>query len=96
MHYSPAKPLYIIDSIDQVENRCKAGVLLFKQGSNTDGFSAVEILSSDGDPVEAAARLFVALHNLDKQGIDRIYAEKIPETGLGMAVMDRIYKASEK
>ncbi len=96
MHYSPAKPLYIVDSIDQVKERSRAGALLYKKGPDTSGFSSVETLSENGDPVEAAAGLFVALHNLDKQGINRIYAEKIPETGLGRAVMDRIYKASEK
>jgi len=96
MHYSPVKPLHIVDSINIVKDREKSGALVFKDGSDTSGFKSVEILSPAGDPVEAAARLFVALHNLDKSGIDQIYAEKIPETGLGRAVMDRIYKASEK
>ncbi len=96
MHYSPRKPLFIVDSIDQVEDRANTGALIFKKGPSTDGFSTVEVLSPEGDPVEAAARLFVALHNLDKKDITKIYAEKIPETGLGRAVMDRIYKASEK
>ncbi len=95
MHYSPTKPLYIVDSIDQVVDRNGAGALLFKD-SQTTGFSAVEILSAKGDTVEAAANLFKALHKLDKQDITKIYAERLPETGLGRAVMDRIYKASEK
>ncbi len=96
MHYSPLKPLHIVDSIDSVSDRNRAGALIFKKGPETDGFKSLEILSPQGDPVEAAARLFVALHNLDKSDIDIIYAEKIPEDGLGRAVMDRIYKASEK
>lgn len=96
MHYSPTKPLHIVDSVSMVSDRDRCGALLFRDGPDTAGFSAVETLSSEGDPVEAAARLFVALHNLDKSGIDRIYAERIPEEGLGRAVMDRIYKASEK
>ncbi|MBB6480941.1 L-threonylcarbamoyladenylate synthase [Spirochaeta isovalerica] len=96
MHYSPTRPLHIVDSVNLVSERERCGALLFKDGPDVSGFSAVEILSPEGDPVEAAARLFVALHNLDRAGIDRIYAEKIPEEGLGRAVMDRIYKASEK
>lgn len=96
MHYSPLKPLYIVDSIDNVSKRARAGALVFKDGRETRGFQAVEILSPQGDPVEAAARLFVALHNLDQSDIDVIYAEKIPESGLGRTVMDRIFKASEK
>ena len=96
MHYSPLKPLHIVDSIEQVGDRGNAGALLFKKNADIKGFKSVEILSPSGDPVEAAARLFVALHNLDNTDIQAIYAEKIPEVGLGRAVMDRIYKASEK
>lgn len=96
MHYSPTKPLRIVDSISEVSQREQAGVLLFKEGVDTQGFKVREVLSEKGDPVEAAARLFVALHNLDKEDINVIYAERIPEHGLGRAVMDRIFKASEK
>lgn len=96
MHYSPVKPLHIVDSVSMVKDRERAGALVFKNGPSTEGFTAVEILSASGDPVEAAANLFVALHELDKKNIEVIYAERIPEEGLGRAVMDRIYKASEK
>jgi L-threonylcarbamoyladenylate synthase len=54
----------------------------------------VEILSPDGDIVEAAANLFPCLHRLDKVGLDIIYAEPVPEIGLGRAIMDRLYKAA--
>ncbi len=97
MHYSPRKPLHIVEKAEDVMIRDKAGVLLFKSGPDTRGFSAVETLSPEGDPVEAAANLFLALHRLD--GDDRtevLYAEKVPTEGLGRAVMDRIYKASVK
>lgn len=96
MHYSPIKPLYIVDSADDVTSRKRAGILLYKNGPDTTGFAAREVLSPKGDPIEAAASLFVALHNLDRADIDVIYAEKVPEEGLGRAVMDRVFKASEK
>lgn len=96
MHYSPLKPLHIVDSIDLIRDRKNAGALVFRSGPDTGGFKSVETLSPAGDFVEAASRLFIALHNLDSSDIDVIYAEKLPETGLGRAVMDRIYKASEK
>lgn len=57
-------------------------------------FAAVEVLSPDGDPVAAAARLFEALHALDEAGLDRIVAQPVPETGLGRAVMDRLRRAA--
>ena len=57
-------------------------------------FAAVEILSPSGDPTEAAARLFDALHRLDAAGLDRIVAEPVRETGLGVAIMDRLRRAA--
>lgn len=96
MHYSPIKPLYIVNTLKEVSKREEAGALVFKTGSDIEGFAASEILSPSGNPVEAAANLFIALHKLDQSDIQCIYAEKIPEDGLGRAVMDRIYKASEK
>ena len=54
----------------------------------------VEVLSSKGDLVESAANLFSSLHRLDRAGLDVIYAEPVPEVGLGRAIMDRLRKAA--
>jgi L-threonylcarbamoyladenylate synthase len=40
--------------------------------------------------------LFYALRELDKLGVDEIIAEPVPEQGIGMAVMDRLRRASAK
>jgi L-threonylcarbamoyladenylate synthase len=57
-------------------------------------FAAAEVLSPTGDLREAAARLFACLHRLDRQGLDLILAEPLPELGLGVAIMDRLRKAA--
>lgn len=57
-------------------------------------FTAVEVLSPDGDPVETAARLFDALHALDAADLHRIVAQPVAEEGLGRAVMDRLRRAA--
>lgn len=57
-------------------------------------FAAVALLSRDGDPVETAARLFEALHELDASGVTEIVAQPVPEVGLGRAVMDRLRRAA--
>jgi L-threonylcarbamoyladenylate synthase len=57
-------------------------------------FAAAEVLSPGGDMREAASRLFACLHRLDRQGLDLILAEPVPETGLGAAIMDRLRKAA--
>ena len=53
-------------------------------------------LSPSRNPVEAAASLFDLLHELDAAGFDELWAERLPEEGLGLAVNDRLYKASVK
>jgi len=57
-------------------------------------FAAVALLSREGDPVEMAARLFDALHELDATGVTEIVAQPVPEVGLGRAVMDRLRRAA--
>jgi len=54
------------------------------------------VLSGTGDLREAAANLFAHLHRLDSMEIDSIYAERVPEKGLGLGIMDRLTKASLK
>jgi len=36
------------------------------------------------------------LRRLDSSGLARIYAREIPESGLGMAIMDRLRKAAHE
>ncbi len=60
------------------------------------GFQRVEVLSPTADFREAAATLFAKLRRLDEAGLDRIVAEQVPETGLGLAIMDRLRKAAAR
>lgn len=96
-HYAPRTPLEI-KSLDEIvfEEGKKIGFLAFKPIKGNYPFYAVEVLSNTGDLREAAANLFVSLHKLDKAGVDIIYAEPVPEVGLGRAIMDRLRKASRK
>jgi L-threonylcarbamoyladenylate synthase len=61
-----------------------------------DRFARIVTLSPSGELVEAAAELFEILHALDAAGVAEIWAERVPDSGLGRAVNDRLYKASEK
>ena len=53
-----------------------------------------EVDAEDIAEIEAAANLFSALHRLDDSGVSVIYALAVTETGLGLAIMDRLRKAS--
>ncbi len=51
-------------------------------------------LSTDGNLIETAANLFEILHALDASGVQRIAIAPIPETGLGLAINDRLRRAA--
>ncbi len=56
----------------------------------------VKVLSKTGDLKEAAANFFSCLIELDRDDVDIIYAERVTETGIGKAIMERLKKASKK
>ncbi len=92
-HYSPKTPLKILRNYKEVKKGIKAGLLAFKEAKEKEKFVKIEVLSEKGDLIEAASNFFSLLHKLDNAGLDIIYAEPVPEEGLGIAIMDRLYKA---
>lgn len=101
-HYAPQAPVLLVEP--EATPRARPGERLGLLAASEAGrrtaeavggpFVAVEVLSPTGDPVEAAARLFDALHALDAADLDRIVAQPVPEIGLGRAVMDRLRRAA--
>ncbi|QIG82019.1 threonylcarbamoyl-AMP synthase [Sphingosinithalassobacter tenebrarum] len=85
-HYAPAKPL----RLHATEAR---------DGEWLIGFGAVagdETLSASGDLVEAAARVFDALHRADAEAATAIAVAPVPETGIGAAINDRLRRAAHR
>jgi L-threonylcarbamoyladenylate synthase len=102
-HYAPSRPLYLLDSggLPGVRPAGRAAALCFGDASaraakDSGRWARVVDLSPRGDPIEAAAALFDALHELDAAGFDELWAERLPDDGLGRAVNDRLFKASVK
>ncbi len=92
-HYAPATPIRIVraETVPASE-RARAGFIALSQ--TAEGYAQVRQLSKRGDLREAAARLFETLHELDDLGLERIDVEPLPERGLGIAIMDRLRRAS--
>jgi len=68
-----------------------------ESGETLLGFGNVDAdlnLSPSGDLVEAAARLFDALHQLNAMSAQRIAVSPIPDHGLGAAINDRLRRAA--
>jgi L-threonylcarbamoyladenylate synthase len=103
-HYAPDTPLYIFDKPeDFIPEEGKSYALLSYRGQAKDGYmelhdwDVVEELSpGKGKLGEASVRLFHMLRILDESGVDAIIAEKVAETGLGVAINDRLRRASQK
>ncbi len=91
-HYAPRAGLRV-DA-----DRINPGDALLAFGPNLpDGVEAAATilnLSETGNLVEAAANLFDCLHRLDASGAKTIACAKIPQTGLGIAINDRLRRAA--
>ncbi|MCU0821540.1 MAG: L-threonylcarbamoyladenylate synthase [Spirochaetes bacterium] len=97
-HYSPRTPLVIIINPDEAAG-CdlnNAGFLAFDTPEIRLPFKTMEVLSPEGNLRAAACNFFSSLHRLDSAGLDIIYAEAVPEKGLGRAIMDRLRRAARK
>jgi L-threonylcarbamoyladenylate synthase len=83
-HYAPSKPLRM-DAVDAADDEYLIGL------GAIDGDSS---LSRSGDLTEAAARLFDLLHQADASAKPRIAIACVPDEGLGVAINDRLRRAS--
>ena len=83
-HYAPSKPL----RLDAITSRNDE----FHIGFGTVAGDAS--ISSSGDPVEAAARLFDLLHQADASSAPSIAVAPVPGDGLAAAIRDRLKRAA--
>lgn len=101
-HYAPLTPLYLLEkpSDFQPEEGKRYGLLSYKGEDDSDyvtlyDWEVVEALSpGSGKLAEAAIRLFYVMRQLDEAGLDAIFVEPVSEKGLGLAIMDRLRRAS--
>jgi L-threonylcarbamoyladenylate synthase len=87
-HYAPNAHLRL-DAKEALEGEA---LLAFGRAAPSTGF--VINLSPAGDLLEAAANLFAALRAFDAAGSARVAVMTIPETGLGVAINDRLHRAA--
>jgi L-threonylcarbamoyladenylate synthase len=94
-HYSPNTPLKFYDASLLDESK-KIGALFYKKKIDNYNYKMERVLSPSGNLREAAANLFLMLHELESSELDLILVEKIEQSGLGRAIMDRLSKAVNK
>jgi len=104
-HYSPRTPLILIDRgkinkiEDFIENYSKPVFLITEETAHAniipDDESIIKI-GSRNNLALIAYNLFNQLRELDRADYDLIIVEKLPEKGLGQAIMNRLHRASLK
>lgn len=83
-HYAPSKPLRL-NATGSAQDEYLIGF---------GPLAGDESLSASGDLVEAASRLFDLLYRADSSNKPRIAVAAIPESGLGLAINDRLRRAA--
>ncbi|WP_066481449.1 MULTISPECIES: L-threonylcarbamoyladenylate synthase [unclassified Sphingomonas] len=85
-HYAPAKPL----RLNATAPRAGEWLIGFGEVAGDDS------LSASGDLIEAAARLFDALHRADASDACAIAVAPVPAHGIGEAINDRLARAAAR
>lgn len=98
-HYAPRKPLTLLadGQLPPVVAGSLAGSVGALVFSGTLPGIPKEnqlVLAPGGDVTEAASNLFAYLRRLDQLPVSRLYAQLVPDEGLGRAVNDRLRRAA--
>lgn len=93
-HYAPRKPLILLSAGASPEAGERVGALVFREPFGGISLNHQRVLSPTGNLAEAAKNLFAHLRALDALPVDVIYAESLPNEGLGWAMNDRLRRAS--
>ncbi|WP_115462681.1 L-threonylcarbamoyladenylate synthase [Winogradskyella aurantiaca] len=97
-HYAPKTTTILSDSIQKTLKTLeykKIGLLSFGPKKNFPEVSTELSLSESSNLEEAAQKLYDAMHQLDAIDLDVIIIEKLPETGIGRSINDRILRATK-
>ncbi|GAB4116918.1 MAG: L-threonylcarbamoyladenylate synthase [Candidatus Caldatribacteriota bacterium] len=106
-HYSPRAKLILVEKrgeeeIKEVSNLAshytklgyKVGIMAKEENKERYKDFNIKILGKGNRPASCATNLFKTLRNFDQEGFEIIIAEGLEEKGLGLAIMERLRKAS--
>lgn len=106
-HYAPKAPLTLVEgpaermagAFSREIKRLEAaghtvGLIVSREVAAALQHEPVAIYGSQGDLEAAAANLYEALRSFDDKAVDVLLAEGTAENGIGLAVMNRLHKAS--
>ena len=94
-HYAPEKRVYLFDEKDIADYSKDSALICWGPIHDLARFFEVRTLSENYNLLEAAQRLFQLLREIDQvEEVKRIFVERVPEKGVGKAIMNRIRRAA--
>lgn len=102
-HYAPKAPVTVVRGdplagaqyiLDHIAESYWDGVICFNEYAHWFQEHPVECLGGARDSWEQARRLFRAFRAMDEAGVKRIWAQCPDTSGMGLAVVNRLSKAS--
>ena len=97
-HYAPRTKTVLTDQLEKTIAQFKGqriGLLLYNDILNDEAIDFKIVLTQGENLEEAASKLYDALHQLDKQELDVIITERLPDYGLGKSINDRLLRATK-
>lgn len=100
-HYSPRVPVELFE-YGEIPKFLSGSAVVFQKRPQDTFFAiipngvSVFWLSEDGEQSAVARSVFSLLRRLDGENFSQIFIEKSPQTGIGVAVNDRLSRAASK
>ena len=95
-HYSPEASVTVLEDISSFEAYRKKGAktCVIAKNAAENLCSADIVYDAGSSDTEYAARLFYLLRKADEDGADEVFAELPGDSGIGIALRNRLYKSA--
>lgn len=98
LHYAPRTKIAFLSDVDlQALPPIRIGYIAFSEHQHLSfDFQSIIVLSHNNNLNEIASGLYRALHEMDHRELDLIVIDRCIESGVGIAIMDRLKKAVQR
>jgi L-threonylcarbamoyladenylate synthase len=96
-HYAPQTKAVLTNDVNSVVQEYtgqRIGCLMFQTSPPKIAGVVGKVLSITGKTEEAASHLYAYLHELDAMALDILILERMPDSGVGKAINDRLQRAA--
>ncbi len=96
-HYAPQTKAILTNNVNELVQQYaghRIGCLMFQTPPPEVAGVVGKVLSTSGKTEEAATHLYAYLHELDAMALDILILERMPDSGVGKAINDRLQRAA--